>query len=104
MRDIFLLFLAPEKAFSSGAYLSLPVQVTMDILGNFFHSDSCDIHLNHGNLLEAIWCWTGIKSEYRIKVAEVWYSNIYITCGVDIMQSHLLKLFLLFNEASLFDG
>lgn len=47
------------------------IKVTMDILVNFFQSDSCDIHLNHGNLLEAIWCWIGIKSEYRLKVAEL---------------------------------
>ncbi|KAL8139636.1 hypothetical protein V2J09_005657 [Rumex salicifolius] len=47
------------------------IKVTMDVLVNFFHSDSCDIHLNHGNLLEAIWCWIGIKPDYRLKVAEL---------------------------------
>ncbi|KAL0340551.1 UNVERIFIED_CONTAM: eIF-2-alpha kinase GCN2, partial [Sesamum radiatum] len=47
------------------------IKVTMDILTRFFHSESCDIHLNHGDVLEAIWSWTGIKSEYRQKVAEL---------------------------------
>ncbi|KAL0358470.1 UNVERIFIED_CONTAM: eIF-2-alpha kinase GCN2 [Sesamum angustifolium] len=55
----------PKFLFGFFAY-----QVTMDILTRFFHSESCDIHLNHGDLLEAIWSWTGIKSEYRQKVAE----------------------------------
>ncbi|KAK4420231.1 eIF-2-alpha kinase GCN2 [Sesamum alatum] len=47
------------------------IKVTMDIVTRFFHSESCDIHLNHGDLLEAIWSWIGIKSEYRQKVAEL---------------------------------
>ncbi|XP_020547042.1 eIF-2-alpha kinase GCN2 isoform X2 [Sesamum indicum] len=47
------------------------IKVTMDIVTRFFHSESCDIHLNHGDLLEAIWSWTGIQSEYRQKVAEL---------------------------------
>ncbi|KAL0403683.1 UNVERIFIED_CONTAM: eIF-2-alpha kinase GCN2, partial [Sesamum radiatum] len=50
--------------------LAMKNKVTMDIVTRFFHSESCDIHLNHGDLLEAIWSWTGIKSEYRQKVAE----------------------------------
>lgn len=45
----------------------------MDIIGHFFHPDSCDIHLNHGDLFEAIWTWTGISPEKRQKVAEVWF-------------------------------
>ncbi|KAK4487298.1 hypothetical protein RD792_006096 [Penstemon davidsonii] len=44
---------------------------TMDIVTRFFNSESCDIHFNHGDLLEAIWTWTGIKPEYRQKVAEL---------------------------------
>lgn len=47
-------------------------QVTMDIVTRFFHAESCDIHLNHGDLLEAIWSWAGIKAEHREKVAEVY--------------------------------
>lgn len=49
------------------------LQVTMDILTHFFPSDSCDIHLNHGDLLDAIWSWTGVKPEHRHKVAEVFH-------------------------------
>lgn len=44
----------------------------MDIVTRFFHAESCDIHLNHGDLLEAIWSWAGIKAEHREKVAEVY--------------------------------
>ncbi|PIN15987.1 eIF-2alpha kinase GCN2 [Handroanthus impetiginosus] len=47
------------------------IKATMDIVSRFFHSESCDIHLNHGDLLEAIWSWTGIKSENRQKVVEL---------------------------------
>ncbi|KAG8369529.1 hypothetical protein BUALT_Bualt14G0023000 [Buddleja alternifolia] len=47
------------------------IKATMDIVTRFFNSESCDIHLNHGDLLEAIWSWTGIKSEHRQKVAEL---------------------------------
>ncbi|KAI5664083.1 hypothetical protein M9H77_23406 [Catharanthus roseus] len=47
------------------------IKVTMDIIGHFFHPDSCDIHLNHGDLFEAIWTWTGISPEKRQKVAEL---------------------------------
>lgn len=43
----------------------------MDIVTHFFNPDSCDIHLNHGDLLDAIWSWTGVKAEHRQKVAEV---------------------------------
>lgn len=43
----------------------------MDIASYFFHEEACDIHLNHGDLIEAIWSWTGIKAEHRHKVAEV---------------------------------
>lgn len=46
-------------------------QVAMDIVTRFFVSDSCDIHLNHGDLLDGIWSWVGIKPENRQKVAEV---------------------------------
>ncbi|KAK6930573.1 RWD domain, partial [Dillenia turbinata] len=47
------------------------IKVTMDILTRFFHPDSCGIHLNHGDLLDAIWSWAGIKPEHRQKVAEL---------------------------------
>uniref|UniRef100_A0A7N0TW19 Non-specific serine/threonine protein kinase n=1 Tax=Kalanchoe fedtschenkoi TaxID=63787 RepID=A0A7N0TW19_KALFE len=47
------------------------IKVTMDIATYFFHSDACDIHLNHGDLIEAIWSWAGIKAERRHKVAEL---------------------------------
>lgn len=43
----------------------------MDIVTRFFFPDSCDIHLNHGDLLDAIWSWVGIKPEHRQKVAEL---------------------------------
>lgn len=43
----------------------------MDVISYFFNSDSCDIHLNHGDLLNAIWSWVGVKAEHRHKVAEV---------------------------------
>lgn len=47
------------------------LKATMDIVTRFFHAESCDIHLNHGDLLEAIWSWAGIKAEHRQKVAEL---------------------------------
>ncbi|KAK4566733.1 hypothetical protein RGQ29_002837 [Quercus rubra] len=47
------------------------IKVTMDIATRFFNPDSCDIHLNHGDLLDAIWSWTGVKAEHRQKVAEL---------------------------------
>ncbi|KAL6528004.1 hypothetical protein OROHE_014954 [Orobanche hederae] len=47
------------------------IKATVDIISRFFHSESCDIHLNHGDLMEAVWSWTGIKSENRQKVAEL---------------------------------
>lgn len=43
----------------------------MDIVTRVFPADSCAIHLNHGVLLDSIWCWIGIKAEHRQKVAEV---------------------------------
>ncbi|GLT96768.1 hypothetical protein SLE2022_143680 [Rubroshorea leprosula] len=43
----------------------------MDVLARFFQLDLCGIHLNHANLLEAIWSWAGIKAEHRQKVAEL---------------------------------
>ncbi|RDY12691.1 eIF-2-alpha kinase GCN2, partial [Mucuna pruriens] len=46
-------------------------EVTRDIVTCFFHADSCDIHLNHGDLLDAIWSWIGVKVEHRLKVAEL---------------------------------
>nr|POF25315.1 eif-2-alpha kinase gcn2 [Quercus suber] len=47
------------------------IKGTMDIATRFFNPDSCDIHLNHGDLLDAIWSWTGVKAEHRQKVAEL---------------------------------
>ncbi|KAK4752449.1 hypothetical protein SAY87_021247 [Trapa incisa] len=47
------------------------IKVTMDIVTWFFPADSCTIHLNHGDLLDSIWCWIGIKAEHRQKVAEL---------------------------------
>ncbi|KAF2322118.1 hypothetical protein GH714_006971 [Hevea brasiliensis] len=47
------------------------IKATMDIVTRFFVSDSCDIHLNHGDLLNAIWTWIGLKPEHRQKVAEL---------------------------------
>ncbi|CAI8616723.1 unnamed protein product [Vicia faba] len=47
------------------------IKVTKDIVTCFFHEDSCDIHLNHAELLDAIWSWTGIRVEHRFKVAEL---------------------------------
>lgn len=47
------------------------LQTTMDIVSHFFNSESCDIHLNHGDILEAMWSWTGIEPQNRQKVAEV---------------------------------
>lgn len=47
------------------------VKVAMDIITRFFHPESCYIHLNHGDLLDAIWSWIGIKADHRQKVAEL---------------------------------
>ncbi|EPS68608.1 hypothetical protein M569_06160, partial [Genlisea aurea] len=47
------------------------IKVSLDIVSHFFNPESCNIHLNHGVLLEAIWSWTGIKDEKRQKVAEL---------------------------------
>ncbi|KAL2920999.1 eIF-2-alpha kinase GCN2 [Bienertia sinuspersici] len=46
------------------------IKATIDILKQFFNPDSLYIHLSHGNLLDAMWSWAGIKAEYRQKVAE----------------------------------
>ncbi|XP_076899148.1 eIF-2-alpha kinase GCN2-like [Bidens hawaiensis] len=47
------------------------IKAAMDIITRFFHPELCDIHLNHGDLLEAIWSWIGIKTHHRQKVAEL---------------------------------
>ncbi|KAL3324499.1 hypothetical protein AABB24_038571 [Solanum stoloniferum] len=47
------------------------VKATMDIILHYFQSESCDIHLNHADLLDAIWTWAGIRPEHRQKVAEL---------------------------------
>ncbi|KAF7151804.1 hypothetical protein RHSIM_Rhsim02G0076900 [Rhododendron simsii] len=47
------------------------IKASMAIINRFLNSESCDIHLNHGDLWEAIWSWIGIKVEHRRKVAEL---------------------------------
>ncbi|KAM5570160.1 eIF-2-alpha kinase GCN2 [Rosa sericea] len=47
------------------------IKVTRDIVTRFFNWEFCDIHLNHGDLLEAIWSWVGVKADHRQKVAEL---------------------------------
>ncbi|XP_055836159.1 eIF-2-alpha kinase GCN2 isoform X3 [Solanum dulcamara] len=47
------------------------IKATMDIILHYFQSKSCDIHLNHADLLDAIWTWAGIRPEHRQKVAEL---------------------------------
>ncbi|XP_054816173.1 eIF-2-alpha kinase GCN2 isoform X2 [Prosopis cineraria] len=47
------------------------IKVTRDIVTYIFPADACDIHLNHGDLLDAIWSWIGVKAEHRLKVAEL---------------------------------
>ncbi|XP_047330262.1 eIF-2-alpha kinase GCN2 [Impatiens glandulifera] len=47
------------------------IKATMDIVTRCFESESCEIHLNHGKLLEAIWSWIGVKPGHRQKVAEL---------------------------------
>ncbi|XP_010525998.1 PREDICTED: eIF-2-alpha kinase GCN2 isoform X2 [Tarenaya hassleriana] len=47
------------------------LKVIVDIMERIYHRGSCNIHLNHGDLLDAIWSWTGIKAEQRPKVAEL---------------------------------
>ncbi|KAI7743479.1 hypothetical protein M8C21_011242 [Ambrosia artemisiifolia] len=47
------------------------IKAAMDIITRFFPAESCDIHLNHGDLLEAMWSWIGIKTDHRQKVAEL---------------------------------
>ncbi|KAM7279903.1 hypothetical protein ACFE04_007037 [Oxalis oulophora] len=47
------------------------IKVTMDIVNCFIQSDFCDIHLNHGDLLNTIWSWAGVKANHVQKVAEL---------------------------------
>ncbi|CAN4120986.1 unnamed protein product [Withania somnifera] len=47
------------------------IKATMDVILHYFRSESCDIHLNHAGLLDAIWAWVGIRPEHRQKVAEL---------------------------------
>nr|DAD25237.1 TPA_asm: hypothetical protein HUJ06_026701 [Nelumbo nucifera] len=47
------------------------LQVAMDIITRFFYPDSCDIRLNHGHLLDAMWTWIGIEVKLRHSVAEL---------------------------------
>lgn len=64
----------------------------MDIINQFFHPESCDIHLNHGDLLEAIWSWAGIKPEHRQKVAEVSFKQLL--CGFHNLVSELSWMYI----------
>lgn len=50
----------------------------MDILTRFSHSVDCDIRLNHGSILNAIWSWVGIEDELRHNVAKVWLYVFYL--------------------------
>lgn len=51
---------------------NITLQVAVDILTRFSHSVACDIRLNHGSILNAIWSWVGIEDELRHSVARVW--------------------------------
>lgn len=54
----------------------------MDIILHYFQPESCDIHLNHADLLDAIWTWAGIRPEHRQKVAEVLNRSAISSCVV----------------------
>ncbi|PIA29619.1 hypothetical protein AQUCO_05800029v1 [Aquilegia coerulea] len=45
-------------------------KVAVDIIAQFVNLDQCHFHLNHADLLDAIWCWVGIKAELRESVAQ----------------------------------
>lgn len=76
----------------------------MDIVTRFFQSESCDIHLNHGDLLEAIWSWTGIKPEHRQKVSDVWLQiNLLVAFYMNV-HIFVFDNFIILREASLFVG
>eukprot|EP01018_Ginkgo_biloba_P015528 Gb_22304 [translate_table: standard] len=47
------------------------IKVAMDILSKFFAWDACEIRLNHGHILDAIWSWTGVKQEAKQDVAKL---------------------------------
>eukprot|EP00268_Persea_americana_P003306 TRINITY_DN10996_c0_g1_i6.p1 TRINITY_DN10996_c0_g1~~TRINITY_DN10996_c0_g1_i6.p1 ORF type:complete len:1275 (-),score=277.01 TRINITY_DN10996_c0_g1_i6:717-4541(-) len=47
------------------------IKVAVDILTRFSHSVDCDIRLNHGSILNAIWSWVGIEDELRHNVAKL---------------------------------
>ncbi|XP_042485787.1 eIF-2-alpha kinase GCN2 isoform X2 [Macadamia integrifolia] len=47
------------------------IKATMDVISRFFQLDSCDIRINHGDLLEAMWTWIGIEADLRHRVSEV---------------------------------
>lgn len=49
----------------------ITLQVAVDILTRFSHYVACDIRLNHGHILNAIWSWVGIEDELRHSVAKV---------------------------------
>ena len=71
------------------------LQVTMDILTPFFSPNCCDIHLNHGNLLESIWSWTGVKAEHRQKVAEVHHYTCVVFMNIvefDLIGAYISEL------------
>ncbi|XP_006852117.2 eIF-2-alpha kinase GCN2 isoform X1 [Amborella trichopoda] len=47
------------------------IKIAMDVIAKFFHSDACDIHLNHAKIFYAIWSWIGIKGENIRNVAKL---------------------------------
>ncbi|KAE9452853.1 hypothetical protein C3L33_15257, partial [Rhododendron williamsianum] len=59
------------------------IKASMDIINRFLNSESCDIHLNHGDLWEAIWSWIGIK---ELNLAEAAVNRLQTVglrfCGV----------------------
>lgn len=76
----------------------------MDVLTHLFHEDSCDIHLNHADLMDAIWSWIGIKAEQIQKVAEVKFSAKCLYNFVLLSSNITDKFSLYMDEASLYDG
>ena len=47
------------------------IKVAMDVVGKFFDWDSCEIHVNHAHILDAIWSWTGVKQKAKQDVAKL---------------------------------
>ncbi|XP_068665323.1 eIF-2-alpha kinase GCN2 isoform X2 [Aristolochia californica] len=47
------------------------IKVAVDVVTQFFHFSVCDIRLNHGHILDAIWSWIGIEGDLRQNVAKL---------------------------------